>query len=367
MKKRLWTFLLVALLGFFVQLGEATLAWSSTAFVDPLDTPAAAIGGTLHPQSQPMLAAARAGERIVAVGLRGTIVWSDDNGGKWHQASVPVQSDIVAVMFVDPQNGWASGHDGVILHTTDAGSHWTRQFDYRSEATTFANYYRTQPGASATTLKPILDEIALNTSNGASLPWLSVWFDDKSSGYAVGSFGMIARTQDGGKSWIPWFDHIDNDQFLNLNAIRRIGDQLYIAGEKGMVYRFDPKTQRFVGLSTGYEGSLFDIVGDSHYLLAIGLRGRVFRSIDQGATWVQVPSGTGATLTGATRLIDGRIVLASGDGALFESADEGQTFHRFDVAQAAPLAGVTEGNRGDAVVYGYGGVRVRPNKSGRAD
>src|SRR5258708_650201 len=37
-----------------------------------------------------MVAVARAGRRLVAVGEHGIIVWSDNNGISWHQAKVPV-------------------------------------------------------------------------------------------------------------------------------------------------------------------------------------------------------------------------------------------------------------------------------------
>ncbi|MES2943818.1 MAG: glycosyl hydrolase, partial [Pseudomonadota bacterium] len=38
------------------------------------------------------LAVTRAGKRLVAVGERGTVLLSDDNGVSWRQASVPVQA-----------------------------------------------------------------------------------------------------------------------------------------------------------------------------------------------------------------------------------------------------------------------------------
>ena len=41
----------------------------------------------------------------------------------WQQADVPVSSDLVAVPFPTPTHGWAVGHDGVVLHSADAGAH----------------------------------------------------------------------------------------------------------------------------------------------------------------------------------------------------------------------------------------------------
>src|SRR5512144_624546 len=105
----------------------AALAASGDArWRDVLDTPAAqsplAARGLLN-------GLARAGQRIVAVGQRGHVLYSDDAGKTWKQATVPVSSDLVAVSFPDATHGWAVGHDGVILHTDDAGVTWTRQLD----------------------------------------------------------------------------------------------------------------------------------------------------------------------------------------------------------------------------------------------
>ena len=53
---------------------------SLAAFADPIDTPAAT---NPHAQAAPLLAVTHAGNRLVAVGLRGLIVLSDDNGASW--------------------------------------------------------------------------------------------------------------------------------------------------------------------------------------------------------------------------------------------------------------------------------------------
>jgi photosystem II stability/assembly factor-like uncharacterized protein len=49
-----------------------------------------------------LLGAARAGERLVAVGQRGHILYSDDSGNAWQQAAVPVSADLNAVSFLRP-------------------------------------------------------------------------------------------------------------------------------------------------------------------------------------------------------------------------------------------------------------------------
>ena len=71
----------------------------------------------------------RFGDRLVAVGPRGHIVVSTDEGKTWSQAKVPVSSDLTAVYFPSATHGWAVGHDGVVLASTDGGTSWIKQLD----------------------------------------------------------------------------------------------------------------------------------------------------------------------------------------------------------------------------------------------
>src|SRR5439155_13096418 len=85
-----------------------TLPVQGAAFVDVLDTPA-----QISPLATKSLlqSVTRAGDRLIAVGQRGHIVVSTDNGATWKQAAVPVSSDLNSVFFIDDKQGWVVGHD----------------------------------------------------------------------------------------------------------------------------------------------------------------------------------------------------------------------------------------------------------------
>ena len=42
---------------------------------------------------------------------------------------MPVSSDLFAVHFANASKGWAVGHDGVVLASSDGGQSWTKQLD----------------------------------------------------------------------------------------------------------------------------------------------------------------------------------------------------------------------------------------------
>ena len=335
----------------------AALAASGDArWRDVLDTPAAqsplAARGLLN-------GLARAGQRIVAVGQRGHVLYSDDAGKSWKQATVPVSSDLVAVSFPDATHGWAVGHDGVILHTDDAGVTWTRQLDGRGIGAVLVDFYA---GTSATAdpkrAAALREDAARLASQGAENPLLDVWFRDASEGYVVGAFGLALRTRDGGKTWQPMMHIIDNPKGLHLYAIRGIGDSLYIVGEQGTAFRLDRNAERFTTLELPYKGTLFGVIGDERAIVVHGLRGTVLRSTDRGASWQTVPSGLQVGLTGSTLDARGRIVLTSQAGHVLIASDAGATFAAAFKERTVPAAAVAEAAPGVLIVAGPRGAQT---------
>lgn len=325
-------------------------------FIDPLDAPAAIVPGA---QSKPMMAVTRAGERLLAAGMRGVIVYSDDGGNRWQQGASPVQSDLTALTFVDARQGWAVGHDGVILATADGGKTWQRQLDGRTAAGRFAEHYRAGQRAGQAGADKLLKEIERNYQRGPVLPFLDIAFDDDRRGFAVGSFGMIAATEDGGKTWVPWLERADNPDLLSFYAARRIGAELYLVGERGMVYRLDRAKRGFVRMATGYAGSLFGIVGNDRVLVAYGLRGTVAISTDVGASWTVTSLPVPAGLTGATVLDDGRIVLANIAGMLWLGDAQGTAFQPLGSDYGAPATALQALGSDRIAIAGLRGVAVQ--------
>ncbi|MES3021554.1 MAG: YCF48-related protein [Pseudomonadota bacterium] len=302
-------------------------ASAGKGFADVLDTPAA--NSALAARAL-INGLAKAGQRIVGVGQRGHIVFSDDQGKSWTQAKVPLSADLVAVHFPSPRRGWAVGHDGVVLHSADAGASWVRQ-----------------PLALQVPDKTLLD----------------VWFESDKRGFAVGAFNLILRTEDGGASWQPWMDRIDNPKGLHLNAIRLVGPDLYIVGEQGLVHKLAKDGDRFEAVPTPYAGSYFGVIGNASAVLAFGLRGNAWRSTDAGRSWQKVETGVQVGLSAATVLPDARLALISQAGHVLLSADDGASFRAVDAARGATSAAVAGAN-GQLVLAGVRGVRGQavPNK-----
>lgn len=334
-------------------------AGMAAGYQDVLDTPAQ--GSTLAPKTL-LNGLASAGQRVVAVGQRGHIVYSDDAGQTWLQAKVPVSADLVAVSFPTATQGWAVGHDGVVLHSSDAGATWVKQLDGRMAGEAMLAYYTAQAekGALGTPDEAarLVDEARRVAAQGAENPFLDVWFADDKTGFVVGAFNLIFRTEDGGKRWEPWYHRTDNPNRLHLYGIRGIGSQIYVAGEQGLVLKLDSTGRRFAALETPYKGTYFGITGGNEAVVVFGLRGHAFRSKDGGNNWDQIATGVHDGLTGAATAGE-RLVLVSQAGNVLVSKDAGQSFTPVKIDRAAPASAVLSLGQDGLVIAGPRGVRTQ--------
>ena len=288
-----------------------------------------------------LLDLALAGGRIVAVGERGHVLLSDDQGATWRQAkSVPTRAMLTAVFFADAQYGWAVGHDETIINTVDGGETWTRS----------------------------------HFAPEAQQPLLDLWFANRVSGIAVGAYGAYFTTNDGGRHWAsarfvappavpkagaPASADDEPPPDYHLNRIVGVGNRLYVAAEGGQLYRSDDRGARWRALPSPYEGSFFGLVpirGDG--LLAFGLRGHLFRSADAGETWHELDSHTTAMLTDGVAINDLRVVIGGLAGVLLVSGDAGETFKLTQQDDRKGVSALLPGPAGTVIVAGEGGVRT---------
>lgn len=185
-----------------VAMSLAVLATAVWAFAPRPLPPFAAT--TLRPDGLQVNGIARAGERLVAVGERGQILFSDDQGRNWRTAVVdhPQGAALTQVVFADSRHGMAVGHSGWILRTEDGGAHWQQvAFDARS-----------------------------------SDPLLGAWAQAGGPWFAVGSFGRFLVSRDQGRHWEAAADKAMQDRHLNGIAGDGQG-RLMLVGEAGLVLR----------------------------------------------------------------------------------------------------------------------------------
>ena len=310
-----------------------------------------------------ILAVAEAGQRLVAVGERGSILLSDDAGHSWRQArSVPVSVLLTDVDFPTPTQGWAVGHSGVVLHSTDAGETWQRQLDGLTAAQVILDDARQRAAAGQEGADAAVRSAGFLVSDGPDKPFLSVRFSDGKHGYVVGAYGIALTTADGGQSWQSLVGRIPNPRGKHLYQVRINNQQLLIAGEQGVLFRSVDGGSHFTEITTPYNGTFFGVMNlDSDTLLAYGLRGNAWRSPDRGNSWQRVAPEQSVTLTDARRLHDGSLLLADESGRLLRSTDGARSFVALKTQTQAGLSGITESADGALISFGARGLsRIEP-------
>ncbi|VVO78010.1 Ycf48-like protein [Pseudomonas fluorescens] len=296
--------------------------------------------------------------RVVVVGERGHILYSEGPNLAWNQAVVPVSSDLVAVSFVNERLGWAVGHDGVVLKTTDGGANWEMVLNGRLYGDILVSFYerKLQTAEANERAERALEDAQRIKEEGADKPFLDVYFENERTGWLVGAFNLILKTTDGGETWEPWIDRTENPMAYTFYSIDRVDGELYIAGELGLLLRLDSMTGEFVALESPYEGSFFGLTGARGVLIAFGLRGNAFLSTDKGSNWTRLETGLQNGIVDGEVLQDGRIVLASNDGEIAISNAARTRFQEFSYTRRVPLSGIGQIDNDSMLLVGPKGI-----------
>ena len=255
-------------------------------------------------------------DKIVAVGQYGHILLSSD-GEKWQQANVPVQVTLTSVFFLNDNLGWAVGHDATILHSKDGGLNWQiQQYLPKLE-------------------KPLLD----------------IYFKNSQQGIAVGAYGQVFRSNNGGDTWKSEFHQellsVDDADYLaelkaeseavyldeiafilpHFNALVPDGRTLFLLGEMGLVAKSNDFGLSWQPFEHFYQGSFFSLGRtQGGNILVAGLRGHVFRGLENGKEWHEINTQTTALLNDIVFANDERIFILGNNGMLLVSTDDGKSF-----------------------------------------
>lgn len=297
------------------------LAWAACCATSPILAQPLPVFSEKVLSRLSLLDVARAGSRIVAVGARGYIIYSDDSGKSWRQARTPTQTMLTATYFINDVKGWAVGHDSSIWTTDDAGLNWRQQ------------YADIQSGA----------------------PLLDVWFKNEKFGIAVGAYGAYLETRDGGRSWQSR-QIIEDDK--HINAIAALGERIYLAGEGGLLYVSDDGGGAWRAATSPYSGSFFGLLAlPDNVALAFGLRGNIVRSGDGGLTWQAAQSPTRASLMGGGFTENGDIFLSGLGGTLLFSHDRGLSFSSLPMVSGKSWAALLAVDLDQLILVGEAGVK----------
>ncbi|MCX7171408.1 MAG: YCF48-related protein [Proteobacteria bacterium] len=265
-------------------------------------------------ETAPIQAAVATGKRVVAVGDFGIVILSDD-GKSFRQAkTVPTRTVLTSVFFI-AQRGWAVGHDGTVIATSDGGETW--------------QVLREEPGK---------DRVLL-----------SVWFENLQHGFVVGQFGLVLETADGGKTWRErkLIEGEAGDKHL-LQIFPAGAGLVLIVAEGGAMLRSEDNGNAWQLVQTDNKGSFWTgLALNDGTLLAAGMRGHIYRSTDRGLKWQEVPSATQQSLTALVQNKDGSVRVVGLSGTLLTSKDQGLSFTASVLPARTNLTAIVNSSSGE--------------------
>jgi photosystem II stability/assembly factor-like uncharacterized protein len=275
-----------------------------------------------------LLTIAKAGDRLVAAGDRGIVLISDDGGLHWSQAQTGTGELLTAAIFPTAQEGWVVGQDSTILHSTDAGAHWTTQFTAANGDQALFSI-ATWPAAPATAPSHLI---------------------------ATGAYALVLETQDGGAHWAPQkLPNLDEDYHLNCVLAR--GDDVVITGEAG--HGFVRHDAKWTPMPVPYDGSQFGcLTGHDGAIYSFGLRGSLFVSTAAAPAWKRIETGEQRSIFGGTVLGSGALALVGSNGLVLQVDPATGKCRALPSPTGATLSGIVELSSGKWVIVGGDGVHI---------
>ena len=253
-----------------------------------------------------------------AVGSGGVILRSGNGGASWVARSALLDAArFNAVRFISENEGWVTGSvtdgtTGVVYHTTDGGTAWTRQIGNLPGEGTSLWFMNRDTGWISTGNQNTGGRIFKTTDNGTtwtekarvSTPLRNVVFTSQWIGWAVGQ-GTMFKTTDGGDNWSQQPTGLENPNLQWCD----FSDSLL-----------------------GWLVGLTSVNGAETALVAV--------TTDGGATWARRTLSMLESLR-KVEFLDARLGWAVGDSeTIFATADGGQSWeqqHRGETARGASL------------------------------
>jgi len=270
-------------------------------------------------------------EFMVAVGERGHIIRAEQ-ASSWQQMNVPSRSTLTAVTFVNNQLGWAVGHDGIILHSNNGGLSWTIQ------------QYLPQLQI------PLLDVAFISETEGVALGAYGLFFRTLDGGRTWQQEFHTSLLAQEDIDYLEELRKEDEQLYIeergsilpHFNRIFRAGRTTYLVGELGLIAKSNDFGKTWQRYDEIYQGSFFDIVRTQKgNLLAVGLRGNSFRSLTNGTPWQKTETAVTSLLNNIVLTEHGHIFVLGNNGVLLESRDDGQSYIKHPQSDGkALLAGV---------------------------
>jgi photosystem II stability/assembly factor-like uncharacterized protein len=228
-----------------------------------------------------------------ACGNGAVAYWTTNGGVNWNPVGPIGGYTLSGIHFVDENTGWTCGIGGKIYHSTDGGRSWSVQLSDPSASFGSVQFFDSQEGWAMGA-----DRFYHTTDGGTTWEFRAVPYgtwaysghfaDDRLHGVAVGAWGNIVRTTDGGETWTTVAPQVYGNPHL---WTVRLSDALhgFYVGERAMLYYTEDSGQTWGqrGNTGWFMTHGMDAYDDDHAWAACEA-GEIMRTTDGGVHWERV-------------------------------------------------------------------------------
>ena len=281
-----------------------------------------------------------------------------------------VQTAVLFLTLTDvySQSGWNSQVSGTTNDVTDVS------FTDANNGTavgSFGTILRTTNGGVNWILQ----------SSGIVNILFSVSFTNPNTGTAVGQVGRILRTTNGGINWTIQTSGTTNNLFsvcfVDANTGTAVGSSGYPPPYDVTILRTTNGGVSWISQASGTTNALRDVsFTDANNGTAVGYVGTIIRTTNGGMNWITQSSGTGRDLEGVSFTDEntgtavgfyGTIVRTTNGGVNWFIQNSGTQDHLYGVCFTDANTGTAVGWAGTIVRTTNGGTNWIPQISGRAE
>jgi photosystem II stability/assembly factor-like uncharacterized protein len=258
--------------------------------------------------------------------------------------------------------GYAVGAEGRVMRSADGGATWAAEpTDTRLTllAVALNGSHRIAVGQMGVAAVRSAAGQWSTVSTGTEERLMGVDVDAAGHAVAVGSFGAVLRSEDGGQQWTPvavdWATLIEGGLEPHLYAVQALGDDRFVAvGESGLILQSIDGGQTWIRRNQS-DASLFAIhVRADGVGYAVGQTGTLLKTVDGGEQWTRVEVPANANLLGVHATDDGRVVVP-GMREMLVSEDDGASWQQLrdgDVARVWYVGAASAADSRDVIVVG---------------
>jgi photosystem II stability/assembly factor-like uncharacterized protein len=302
-------------------------------------------------------------------------------------AAAETAGDVSAPLKIEPAHAWADpthamlldvaragarivavGEHGIVLLSDDGGGSYRQAKHVPASSTLTAVYFTdadhgwavgqwgvilaTADGGETWTLQ--------RSDTSIDQPLFSVYFKDARHGWAVGLWSLLLVTEDGGHAWkaaklppSPGASKADRNLF-HIFADR--SGTLFIAAEQGLVLRSRDGGATWEYRRTGNKGSLWTGTSSADGTVFVGgLLGHLYRSRDGGDTWEALDSASTGSITSLVAAGD-QVQGVGLDGFVISGASTAGRFTAHQRPDRAALTGFVVSRSGHEILLSKDGV-----------